>query len=191
MTARTFENIKAIDGWLNDGEILYFMEQGKKPGLKVEIGSWKGKSTIALASAGNPVVAIDIFTGSSEHINNPEKFGHNIWTFPEFWENVKKFGLEKVIIPIVADNQRVDFIKDIDFLFIDGAHDYNSAMADYVKWFPRVKDTGTITVHDMGRQIPCGSEVALKDYLKSPRNTGWQITSQVVSLAVITKKTTA
>lgn len=181
----TFEEIKALDGFFIDDEIRLFMKFGEVNNRKVEVGTWFGKSTIALASSGNPVITIDHHRGSPEMINNHDKFGFNtgdIWSFPKFWEHVKKFNLQDVIIPIIADNQKVDFINDIDFLFIDGAHDYENAMADYKHWFPKVKKTGTITVHDIENTAKCGSEYALLDYLKDSK---WERVDQVKSVAVL------
>jgi predicted O-methyltransferase YrrM len=64
-----------IDGWLsdNEGELLFNLAKNcKGEGKIVEIGSWKGKSTVWLASGSKSgknvkVYAIDPHTGSSEH----------------------------------------------------------------------------------------------------------------------------
>jgi hypothetical protein len=57
----------------------------------VEIGSWKGRSTICIAigsKAGkkNKCYAIDPHTGSSEH----KIKGKDIWTFDEFKKEYKR-----------------------------------------------------------------------------------------------------
>ncbi|MFA5166622.1 MAG: class I SAM-dependent methyltransferase [Candidatus Paceibacterota bacterium] len=40
------------------------------------------------------------------------------------------------------------FDKPIDFLFVDGAHDYNTVKADIANWKDRVKVDGIIAFHD-------------------------------------------
>ena len=77
------ELIQHIDGWLTDEEakLLYKLAKNCK-GVIVEIGSWKGKSTICMAKgskAGNNVkiYAIDPHVGSSEHKKKYEKYGHS------------------------------------------------------------------------------------------------------------------
>lgn len=82
------------EGWLTDkeGETLYSLAKNcKGNGVIVEIGSWKGKSTIWIANgskSGNKVkiYAIDPHTGSPEQQKENEK----IWTFEEFKKKYKK-----------------------------------------------------------------------------------------------------
>ena len=38
--------------------------------------------------------------------------------------------------------------KEIDFVFIDAAHDYESVKKDILAWLPKVKKTGIIAGHD-------------------------------------------
>src|SRR5574337_1383187 len=85
------ELARGIEGWLGDreGEVLYDLARkctGR--GAIVEIGSWKGKSTIWLAKgskAGNgvKVYAVDTHTGSSEHRQD----AGGVWTFDAFKRN--------------------------------------------------------------------------------------------------------
>jgi len=44
-------------------------------------------------------------------------------------------------------------IKEIDFLFIDADHSYESVKADYELWSPLVRNGGIIAIHD----VTCGS----------------------------------
>jgi len=99
-----------IHGWLTDreGEFLYkIAKKCSGQGVIVEIGSWKGKSTIWLGKgsiAGNnvKVYAIDPHTGSSEH----KKSGKGVWTFEKFKENIKDAGVNDVIISIVETSEK-------------------------------------------------------------------------------------
>lgn len=136
-----------------EGEFLYNTARnctGK--GVIVEIGSWKGRSTIWLgrgSKAGNKVkiYAIDPHTGSPIH----RKMYRRVWTFEEFKKNIKMANIENVVIPIVKTSEEAE--KDwgsqpIEFLFIDGNHEYESVKLDFDKWFPYLIEEGIIAFHD-------------------------------------------
>ena len=62
-------------------------------GVIVEIGSWKGKSTVSLGLGSRErnkikIYAIDPHTGSPDHIASHA--GEKIWTFDEFKKNMEK-----------------------------------------------------------------------------------------------------
>ena len=42
-----------------------------------------------------------------------------------------------------------DFKEPIDFLFIDGNHDYEAVLQDYEQWSPKVRPGGVIAFHDV------------------------------------------
>jgi predicted O-methyltransferase YrrM len=148
----SFENIKKLDGWLRDEEIKFLKRTSNKLrgfGDIVEIGSWKGKSTIAIASSirnsKTMVYAIDHHKGSKEHKNAD--------TFAEFKKNVKDFGLEKNIVPlvmksVVANKYWEKAPKAIEMLWIDGSHEYSDVKKDFLLWNKYLIDGGIIALHD-------------------------------------------
>ena len=143
-----------MDGWLfqHEGPLLYELARrctGR--GVIVEIGSWKGKSTIwlargAAAGAGVHLYAVDPHTGSPEH-------GSDVWTLPEFERNIERAGVGDRVTPIVAISSEAaaDFSQPIELLFIDGAHDVGSVRHDLDAWTPKVIEGGVIALHDTGR----------------------------------------
>jgi predicted O-methyltransferase YrrM len=117
----------------------------------VEIGSWKGKSTIWLASgsrrgAGLTVYAIDPHTAESDDLAAQSP----VPTFAEFRDNIRRAGVDDLVVPMVMTSARAarDFERPVELIFIDGAHDYSSVALDFELWFPRVVDGGTIAFHD-------------------------------------------
>lgn len=148
--------VEKVDGWLTrrEGEFLY--QTAKKcagRGVTIEIGSWKGKSTILLASGlkngpGGKVYAIDPHTGAPEH--HAMFKTKNIWTFDEFKKNIREAGVESFVEPIVdrSENVAKDWSKPVEFLWIDGAHAYESAKLDFDSWFPHLIEGGLIAYHD-------------------------------------------
>ncbi len=143
-----------VEGWLTDkeGETLYNLAKNcKGNGVIVEIGSWKGKSTIWIASgskSGNKVkvYAIDPHTGSSEH----QKEGEKIYTFEEFKKNIKNAKVDDIVVPLVktSEDAAKNFDEPIELIFIDGAHEYESVKLDFDLWFPKVINGGIMAFHD-------------------------------------------
>jgi len=135
--------IADIPGWLTDeeGEALY--ELARRccgDGVIVEIGSWKGKSTVCLglgSRAGNsvPVYAID---------------PHADYRFGDFKTNVERAGIADLVRPIASFSQPAadEFDEPIEFLFVDGSHEYDLVLEDFEKWVPKVVDGGWVAFHD-------------------------------------------
>lgn len=146
--------VDSVDGWLTDaeGELLYNLAKNcTGEGVIVEIGSWKGKSTIWLGKGSLKgekvkVYAIDPHTGSSEH----KKAYGKVWTFEEFSHNIKNAQLDDVVIPIVKTSEKAakNFDDPVEFIFIDGAHEYELVKLDFELWFPKLINGGTMAFHD-------------------------------------------
>ncbi len=149
-----YEKIKDLGGWLAEGEaeLLYDLAaKAPKNGKIVEIGSWKGRSTIGLASGskkanGGKITAIDPHTGSSEHQGG----GQGVNTFEEFKKNINEAGLADMIQPIVKKSSEAvnDFHEPISLIFIDGGHEYEFVKQDFDQWVPKVVDGGIVALHD-------------------------------------------
>lgn len=50
---------------------------------------------------------------------------------------------------ICGDSTKVEWDLPIDVLFIDGGHDYETAKADFEKFFPFVRPGGIVFMHDV------------------------------------------
>jgi MMP 1-O-methyltransferase len=140
---RVFELISDIPGWLTDEEAdaLYELARAcRGDGVIVEIGSWKGKSTVclglgSLAGSSVPVYAID---------------PHADYRFGDFKDNVERAGIVELVRPIASLSQPAadGFDEPIELLFVDGSHEYDLVLEDFEKWVPKVVDGGWIAFHD-------------------------------------------
>ena len=140
---RVFELISGIPGWLTDEEAdaLYELARAcRGDGVIVEIGSWKGKSTVclglgSLAGSSVPVYAI-----------NP----HADYRFGDFKDNVERAGIAELVRPIASLSQPAadGFDEPIELLFVDGSHEYDLVLEDFEKWVPKVVDGGWVAFHD-------------------------------------------
>ena len=147
--------VQEVDGFLTDSEGEFLYNAAKKcegKGVIVEIGSWKGKSTIWLASGTKiknimKIYAIDPHTGGT----SLEFKNKDIKTFKDFKNNIKKAKCEKIVIPIVQTSEEAskNFKEPVEFIFIDGAHDYKSVKKDFDLWYPKLINGGTIAFHDI------------------------------------------
>ncbi len=147
-------NIAKIGGWLTEAEGIFLYQTAKevdRGDAIVEIGSWKGKSTICLGRGtqggnGAKTFAVDPHIGSSEH----HKMFGEVDTYQEFLQNIKNAGIEEYIKPIhkTSEEASKNFHEPIGFLFVDGAHEFKFVQLDIKSWFSKVKDGGIIAFHD-------------------------------------------
>lgn len=142
------------DRWINDkeAELLYNLAMNcKGQGVIVEVGSWKGESTIYLAKGSEAgkkvkVYAIDPHTGSPIH----RKWYGEVWTFDEFKRNIKSAGVTDLVVPLVKTSEEAakHFKEDVELVFVDGDHEYDSVKLDFDLWFPKLIEGGFIAFHD-------------------------------------------
>ncbi|MFA4855704.1 MAG: class I SAM-dependent methyltransferase [archaeon] len=131
-----------------EGRLLYRLARNCRSGdTIVEIGSWKGRSTIWLAfgsrdGAGKRIAAID------PHTSSPEMPQGN--SLKEFMQNLRNAGVEEMVEPIVKTSEEaaLGFKGDAEFVFIDGDHSYGHAKQDFELWFPKVLEHGIMAFHD-------------------------------------------
>jgi hypothetical protein len=152
--SNVLKSIENVDGWLTPHEALMLFESAKISNSKgeiVEIGSWKGRSTIALSlgikSRGilNSVNAIDPHQGI---INGKDTFDKP--TFKKFVSNIKSAEVDKFVKPIIKTSKQAarSWSSPVSLLFIDGLHDYEHAKEDFLLWNKYVSDGGIIAFHD-------------------------------------------
>jgi MMP 1-O-methyltransferase len=137
------ELIKDVPGWLSDeeGEALYELARAcTGRGVIVEIGSWKGKSTICLglgsrAGRGVPIFAVD---------------PHADYRHGEFKDNIERAGIADLVTPLKGLSQLVvdGFGRPIELLFVDGSHEEDDVREDFEKWVPKVVEGGVVAFHD-------------------------------------------
>lgn len=131
-----------------EGKLLYkFAKRMELP--IIEIGSWKGYSTIWIAKGsknGNrvKVFAIDTFKGDIHGYVTGEGD-----TYQEFLKNIKLAGVDDVIVSMQMPSENAERMLDtlkVGLLWIDG--DHNDIENDYARWFPHLQVGGYIALHD-------------------------------------------
>jgi len=122
----------------------------------VEIGVWKGQSVcyaaVEIINKGKNIQidAVDTWEGSPEEsfiMNDPSIVNGTL--YDEFIRNIEP--VKHIVTPIRMDSVSAASTYQngsLDFVFIDGAHNYNAIRADIDAWLPKVKPGGYIGGHD-------------------------------------------
>jgi Methyltransferase domain len=125
------------------------------PGSRiVEIGSYRGRSTVVLASAapeGAEVVAIDPHAGNDRGPQEIEGFGAEAQADHEaFLENLARAGVDYRVrhVRLPSSDAHAGVAGEVDLLYVDGAHRYRPARDDIRDWGARVRPGGTMLIHD-------------------------------------------
>lgn len=117
-----------IKGWFPTIEcvMLQKLAVGKSC---IEIGSYKGRSTLCLAEVATHVYSIDI----EEH--------------PGFKDNI--IGYPITIFTMSSVDGSKHFEQDsVDLIFIDGSHLYPDVKLDILNWWDKLRSNGVMCFHD-------------------------------------------
>jgi predicted O-methyltransferase YrrM len=149
--------VQGVEGWLTNAQAHRLWNTAaalRGPARILEIGSFRGRSTIVLASAasdGVELVAIDPHGGGDR---GPQEItpdaAQGAQDFAAFNANLRAAGVESQVrhVRAMSDQALEAVTGPIDLLFIDGAHRYAPARADIEQWGPRVRAGGSMLIHD-------------------------------------------
>jgi len=150
--------LSGVDGWLTLEQAWMLFERARllpPRGLLVEIGSHHGRSTIALALGAPPgaeIVAIDPFARPERPTRDPRGGAADAGEqdLLEFRANLARAGVAHRVRHIRASSVgALDSVEGVaDLLYVDGSHQFSDARDDIRHWGARVRDGGTMLVHD-------------------------------------------
>lgn len=168
--------LSGVDGYFSDDEAwalyqtaLRCARSTENPRI-VEIGSYKGRSTIASASAlaetgRGTVVAIDPHAPTGKASYTLEH--GTLDTYDDFLANISWRSLNAYVISIRTTSAEARHVYDgqpIDLLFIDGSHDYEDVLADIDMWTPLLAGEAIVAFND---PYAAGVNRALRERLLS------------------------
>ena len=171
MATTGFEGVKGFLPIEEAEKLRQWAALGAQVGPMLEIGSYCGLSTLHLADiareANTVVFAVDHHRGSEEH--QVGEFFHdvaltdeagNFDSLPEFRRNLKRYEAEEVVIPVVAPSTMAAryWTTPIGFLFIDGGHSLDAALADYRGWSSHLLRNGLLVIHDVFVNVAEGGQ---------------------------------
>lgn len=129
------------------GTRLMLIEFMNKHGFKkgVEIGCWRGDNAKVIAEIipGVELTTVDPWSGYKWHSQEEQDRYYQMAV-----DNLKPFPNVKILRAFSMD--ALPFFADgsLDFVVVDGNHDFDYAITDIIFWTKKVRKGGIISVHD-------------------------------------------
>ena len=130
-------------------------ESVARPGCKfLEVGSWCGDSAIILGTIarknGGHLFCVDWWKGNIG--TDLEDIAKKRDIFSLFWKNIRRAGLEDIVIPIRGHSDIAAMVlkeEIFDLVFLDGDHRFEAMLNDIKEYSPLVKkENGILCGHD-------------------------------------------
>lgn len=153
-----------VQGWLyqEGGQRLYELALCAPVAVAIELGSWRGLSSIYIGSglrdrlSGGKLYAIDTWLGTADepmHAELLEGYGPDD-LYNEFCSNLARYGLSTdSVVPIRSDTLAATknlLVPDTcGLLFIDARHSEEAVLADYRAWSGRIAKSGFVIFDDV------------------------------------------
>lgn len=144
-----------ITGWMTKDELLWLAGQASVRHDIIEIGSWRGRSTRALAdNTPGKVTAVDGFVGSPFDTPNgmwPDmaaQIAHPDFIYGEFIKNTGHLPNVRTLRMLSLEGAARLQHERFDMIFIDAGHDYEHVVQDILAWRPLLAPGGLFSGHD-------------------------------------------
>lgn len=171
-TPKVPKSWRDIGGWFDFAEVYERIAKASQiDGKFVEVGAWMGKSIAFMASiapADMRLYAVDTFKGSPEediHRKEIERVGGDLRAVYD--ANLKALGLADRITTLqLTSLEAAATFRDgeLDGVFIDAAHTFDSVKEDIEAWLPKVRAGGILAGHDYDDYFP-GVKIAVNRVL--------------------------
>lgn len=131
---------------LDEAALLYRLARRVQPGAAVvEIGRFKGGTTLLLASAlpeGAELWSYDLHVALRADMTGPQLDA-------ELESALARYGLTDRVHVVVGDSRTAEPPpRPASLVFVDGDHTYEGARADYLRWRELVAPGGDLLFHD-------------------------------------------
>jgi len=201
------EIARAAKGFMPDDEGLALHDAALLAGNLgplLEIGTYCGKSAVYLGAAareaGTLLFTVDHHRGSEENQAGWEHHDREVVdpesgrmdTLPFFRRTIHAAGLEDVVVAVVGYSVPIARVwqTPLGFLFIDGGHAEDVAMADYAYWSPHVLPGGTLAIHDVFEEPAEGGQAPFHVWQRAV-SEGFVPVSATGSLRVLRNETSS
>jgi len=129
----------------DEAALLFRLARDVKAGPVVEIGRFKGGSTIVFASA--LPESVQLWSYDFHVALRPDMPGEQLDA--ELHDALVRLGVAGHVHLVVGDSRTVEPpAGELELLFIDGDHSYEGAKADFERWSRFVKPGGHVLLHD-------------------------------------------
>jgi precorrin-6B methylase 2 len=153
-----------LQGWHSDDPVFAKVIQRTKPSVIVQVGAWKGASTLHIARLAPEAIVIDVDTwlGSIEHMARehdvPRQFGYPV-LYHQYLKNIATKPEADRIFPlpqtsVAAARMIATMAVQIDLIYIDGTHEVNEVYADISAYWKLLRKGGVMFGDDAGGTHP-------------------------------------
>ena len=166
--------MRAAPGFLTEREARFLAlvaACAPAQGAILEVGSFKGKSTVGLASIAlryglDPVITVDPHSGPS--VTDPD-VGPLGSSWDDFQAALRAAGVESVVEAHRAYSRDLarDWNRPIRFLWIDGDHTYRGSKEDIDLFRPHLVSGAIVALHDVLHTFEGPVRVFAEDLLDS------------------------
>jgi len=175
-TENLLKEAETVEGYLSLNEMRFLALLAACPtaeGDVLEIGSFKGKSTIILAKAAAladenaKIHAVDPMTAPSE--TDPDLRGDET-SLTDFQKNLEAHDVAGKIEFHQTFSYKLSetWTRPLRFLWIDGDHTYEGTKLDFDGFAPHLTDGAIVAIHDVLHEFDGGIRVYMEDILLSP-----------------------
>ncbi len=153
-----------VSGYMSWEELAWLAESAKGRQV-VEIGSWLGRSTKAMAQTASKVWAVDSWKGSGNGDATGEQAKH-IDVYATFRKNLESELASNTVTAVTADHAAEEFMRaqmfselfghdwKPDMVFIDGSHEYEDVKRDIQTSLKLLDWSGMLSGHDFNPAHP-------------------------------------
>ncbi len=205
MDDRLLEVARSAKGFMPDDEGLALHEaalDAGRLGPLLEVGTYCGKSAVYLGAAarasGTLLFTVDHHRGSEENQAGWEHHDQTVVdpetgrmdTLPFFRRTMQAAHLEDVVVGVIGYSVPVAkaWRTPLGFLFIDGGHAEDVALADYENWSTHVVAGGTLAIHDVFDDPAAGGQAPFRVWERAVTD-GFDPLSTTGSLRVLRNAT--
>lgn len=145
-----------VEGYSSEEACRYLFDLAcdvPEDGTIVELGTYKGRTAVALAQSGRRVYCVDRFQPEDYGFNPLPDHRDGKFSAAEVYRNADRYGCKLGVL--VGDTTEMAWDwkhliqRPIDLLFIDADHRYEKVKADFEAWGPFVKPNGIIVFDDV------------------------------------------
>lgn len=168
-----------VQGWTTPDILRIYDEQltgfGRNKAVVVELGTWKGRSAIYMASEikrrhkNVDFYCVDTWEGNADEPDMQELIkdaNAKGGLYQQFIRNINRCGVADYIKPLrmtTVEGAKQFADHSINFCYIDAGHSYDCVLADLRAYYPKMVPGACIAGHDIARD---SVRRAVKDFCR-------------------------